>query len=65
LPDRNSEREEERLYTVAEVASHFKVDTTTVRRWANEGSLAAVRLPGGGYRFKESAVQAFDPNFGK
>jgi excisionase family DNA binding protein len=46
----------EQLLTVAEVAAHFKVHASTVRRWISEGSLASVRTPGGYPRVPASAL---------
>jgi excisionase family DNA binding protein len=44
------EKEKEKLYTVAEVASRLRVDQTTVRRWIKGGSLRAITLPHKGKR---------------
>lgn len=52
----------EELLTVQEVASHLRVDDTTVRRWVKTGALAAITLPGrgkrAGYRIKRSVLVA-------
>jgi excisionase family DNA binding protein len=48
----------EPLLTPEEVAALFRVEPTTVIRWAAKGRLACVRTPGGHRRFRESAVQA-------
>lgn len=34
------------LMTTAEVAEHYKVSRYTVQRWAREGILESVKLPG-------------------
>lgn len=44
--------------TSAEVADMFRVDITTVVRWAQEGRLTSIRTPGGHYRFAEAEVHA-------
>ncbi len=38
------------LLTVHEVASHLRVDDTTVRRWIKSGALEAIALPHRGKR---------------
>lgn len=46
--------------TTREVADHFRVNPSTVRRWADAGEIpVAKKLPGGEYRFTQSAVDAF------
>lgn len=37
-------------YTIDEVAKLFKVSASSVRRWANEGKLQAIKTPGGAIR---------------
>jgi excisionase family DNA binding protein len=48
------------LLTVGEVAQILRVDTTTVRRWVNQGALEAVVLPHmnkrQAYRIKRSTL---------
>jgi excisionase family DNA binding protein len=50
------------LLTVEEVARQLRVDVTTVRRWINNGSMHAIRLPAVGkrqvYRIKQSTLDA-------
>lgn len=48
----------DRYLRASQVALIFGVDPKTVTRWAKAGKLAAVRTPGGHYRFLESAVRA-------
>lgn len=61
----NSDNEE--LKTVREVARHFRVDDTTVRRWIKNGVLEAVTLPHHGkrqaYRIKPAAIRKFDSGY--
>ena len=53
---------EDRLLTIAEVAKLLRVDSTTVRRWINNGVLEAVQLPHTdkrhSYRVKTSVLAA-------
>jgi excisionase family DNA binding protein len=46
------------LLTSGEVAAKFQVAPETVRRWYKAGRLAAVELPSGRLRFRETDVQA-------
>ena len=47
------------LLTTAEVAALFRVDESTVARWANEGRLKAIRTPGGReLRFEAAEINA-------
>lgn len=50
------------LLTVAEVAKILRVDDTTVRRWAKQGTLEAVVLPHKNtrcaYRIKRTTLDA-------
>lgn len=46
----------EPLLTTAEVATRCKVHPETVRRWAREGSLKAITLPGGQKRYDPAEV---------
>lgn len=55
---------DEDLLTVSEVARILRVDDTTVRRWANNGDLEAVKLPGKSrhqLRIRRAAVYALFP----
>jgi excisionase family DNA binding protein len=55
-----AEKREEHLLTIAEVAKRLRVDSTTVRRRINAGTLEAISLPHvnkqHSYRIKESAL---------
>jgi excisionase family DNA binding protein len=57
----------EDLKTIHEVAKHYRVDDTTVRRWIKNGSLEAVTLPHKGsrqaYRLKPSEIRKFDKDY--
>lgn len=46
------------LYTTAEVATLFRVDTSTVRRWATDKAVPAIKTPGarGEYRFPKDEI---------
>jgi len=48
------------LLTAAEVAEEFQVEPDTIRRWAREGLLPSITLPGGRglKRFRRSDVEA-------
>lgn len=48
---------DEELLTSAEVATAYRVTTTTVRRWVAAGELEAIRLPGGRLRFRRADVE--------
>lgn len=56
------EEKQKELLTVHEVASHLRVDDTTVRRWIKCGALEAVTLPHRGrrqaYRVKKLTLDA-------
>ena len=45
------------LLTPAEVAALFRVDTKTVKRWAQAGKLTSIRTLGGHRRYRESEVR--------
>jgi excisionase family DNA binding protein len=47
-----------RLLTAREVAALFRVDRSTVTRWAQTGKLPCIDTPGGMRRFRESDVRA-------
>jgi excisionase family DNA binding protein len=57
----------EELKTVREIAQHYRVDDTTVRRWIKNGVLEAITLPNRGrrkaYRVKPSAIRTFDKDY--
>jgi excisionase family DNA binding protein len=46
------------LLTVSEVAQELRVHTATVGRWAREGRVPAIKLPGGTFRFRREDVDA-------
>ena len=50
--------DDERLYTVSEVAERLRVNPETVRVWLREGRMRGALMGGrrGGYRIKESEV---------
>ena len=50
--------DDERLYTVSEVAERLRVNPETVRVWLREGRMHGALMGGrrGGYRIKESEV---------
>ncbi len=54
--------QEDTLLLVSEVAKRLRVDSTTVRRWIHDGTLAAVRLPASAnrqnYRIRASTINA-------
>lgn len=45
------------LLTADEVAAILRVHPSTVLRWAKEGGIAAVRLPGRAVRFRRSDIE--------
>lgn len=50
----------EKLLTVTEVAEMLHIHPNTLRRWANEGKIASIRITSrGDRRFKPSDVNAF------
>ena len=54
------------LLTVSEVADIFRVDAETVRRWAKQGTIEAVFLPGkGGYQGLRFKREVLDKLLGK
>jgi excisionase family DNA binding protein len=50
--------EENELLTPGEVAYLFRVSPKTVTRWAQAGTLCAVRTLGGHRRFRKDEVEA-------
>lgn len=58
------EQPTQNLLTVVEVAHHFRVDPSTVRRWIKLGSLEAISLPSAGcrtvYRVRRATLDAID-----
>lgn len=47
------------LLTVQEVAAAFRVSTATVRRWAADGQLTPISMPGKLLRFRRDDVAAY------
>jgi excisionase family DNA binding protein len=45
------------LLTPAEVAAAFRVNAKTVRKWALQGKLPAVRTPGGHRRYRAADIE--------
>jgi excisionase family DNA binding protein len=52
------EMERDPLLTSEEVADIFRVERSTIVRWALRELLPTVRTPGDHYRFRQSAVKA-------
>ncbi len=48
-----------KLLTAREVAEVVGVHTETVLRWTRDGKLLAIRLPGGGLRYREERLHAW------
>lgn len=48
----------DQLLTPAEVARIFRVNPTTVNRWASEGRLTFIRTPGGHRRYSREQITA-------
>ena len=46
------------LLTTSEVADRLRVSVATVNRYAREGDLAAIQLPGGQRRYRSEDVDA-------
>lgn len=47
------------LLTTSEVAEQFRVHPSTIRRWIEDGRIAAITLPGGRMkRFRRTDVEA-------
>lgn len=46
------------LLTTGDVAKRFNVHAETIRRWANQGLIAAVRTPTGHLRFRPEDVES-------
>ncbi len=54
------------LLTADEVAKEFRLDPETIRRWSRDGSISAIKLPGGQWRYRRADIQAFiDGDAGK
>lgn len=48
----------EPLLTTEEVAAAVRQDTNTVARWARDGLVPAIKLPGGRWRFRRDVIDA-------
>jgi len=48
---------DEQLLTIKQAAERLSVHPATVRRWADDGSIASVRTPGGHRRFSAKEVE--------
>jgi excisionase family DNA binding protein len=57
-PPKPAKQETNNLLTPGEVARLFRVDTTTVRRWAELGKITAVRTIGGQRRYNADEILA-------
>ena len=49
---------EETLLTAEEVAAVVRQDINTIQRWARNGVVPAIKLPGGRWRFRRDVVEA-------
>ncbi|MGH3975089.1 MAG: BldC family transcriptional regulator [Pseudonocardiaceae bacterium] len=47
----------ERLLTSGEVAAMFRVDRSTVTRWACAGRIGSIQTPGGHRRFRQTEIR--------
>jgi len=57
----------ETLLTVKDVANHLRLTEWTVRKYARDGIIEAIRM-NGGWRFKKASVETFisrEGNYGK
>ena len=53
--------DDERWYTVAELAERWRLNTEVVRRWIRRGDVEALELGGkAGYRIRASEVERFE-----
>jgi excisionase family DNA binding protein len=50
-----------RMLTIAEVARHWRVHESTVRRWIDSGQVEVVRTPSGRIRLPETALRSGPP----
>jgi excisionase family DNA binding protein len=48
----------ESLLTSEEVAAAVRQDVNTVQRWARDGLVPAIKLPGGRWRFRREDIEA-------
>lgn len=50
---------EDRLMTPSEVADALRIDTVTLARWARNGDIESIQLPGGSHRrYRRSVIDA-------
>lgn len=49
---------QEPLLTAEEVATAVRQDVNTVQRWARNGLVPAIKLPGGRWRFRREVIEA-------
>ncbi len=49
--------EPDELLTPRDVAELFGVDTSTIKRWAQQGQLRAVETPGGHRRYRRKDIE--------
>ena len=54
-----SRRESQLGLSTAQAARELGVSLSTVRRWADQGHLQAIRTPGGQRRFSREAIERF------
>lgn len=59
MPDEAVTPKGGQLWTTAEVARAFRVGVSSIKRWADEGELEAVRTPGGHRRYTLPSVYRF------
>lgn len=57
MTTRKPNPEDPELMTPDEVASLFRVDPKTVKRWASRGKISALRTPGGHLRYRRQEVK--------
>lgn len=46
--------------TAEQVAERFQISAETARAWARTKKIPAIRLPGGGYRFRREDIEAIE-----
>ncbi len=57
----DSVSETSRALTIADVAAEYDVTASSVYSWIKSRDLAAIRLPGGDYRFRQDHLKGFVP----
>ena len=55
----NDTRNSQLGLSTAQAARELGVSLSTVRRWADQGHLQAIRTPGGQRRFSRHAIESF------